>query len=162
GTNIIFVVALRFAMKSRFYNILASTVVSSLLLFTSAAAQNAPTDQKGQSSSGQPAGDQQQTKQPTQQPTADQQSPADQQQPAAQSGDQSPSADQKDQQNPKVKAGSKQDVESIGNRNIGKRGLGNWYSLEKEIRMGKEFAQQIEQSAKMVQDPVVNEYVNRI
>ncbi len=40
--------------------------------------------------------------------------------------------------------------------------MGNWYSLEKEIRMGKEYAQQIEQSVKLVQDPVVNEYVNRI
>jgi beta-barrel assembly-enhancing protease len=63
---------------------------------------------------------------------------------------------------PDVKAGSKQDVEAIGNRNIGKRGLGNWYSLEKEIRLGKQYAQQIEQSAKLVQDPIVNEYVNRI
>lgn len=70
--------------------------------------------------------------------------------------------DQSDQKNPKVKPGSKQDVDAIGNRDIGKRGLGNWYSLEKEIRMGKEYAQQIEQSAKLVQDPVVNEYVNRI
>jgi predicted Zn-dependent protease len=63
---------------------------------------------------------------------------------------------------PEVKSGSKQDVEAIGNREIGKRGLGNWYSLEREIRLGKEYAQQIEQSAKLVQDPVVNEYVNRI
>jgi predicted Zn-dependent protease len=61
-----------------------------------------------------------------------------------------------------VKKGSKEDVEAIGNRDIGKRGLGNWYSLEKEIRMGKEYAQMIEQSVKLVQDPVVNEYVNRI
>ncbi|HUQ49376.1 MAG TPA: M48 family metallopeptidase [Terriglobales bacterium] len=60
------------------------------------------------------------------------------------------------------KSGGKDDVDAIGNRNIGNRGMGNWYSLEKEIRMGKEYAQQIEQSAKLVQDPVVNEYVNRI
>ncbi len=57
----------------------------------------------------------------------------------------------------------KNDVENIGNRNIGKGGgLGNWYSIEKEIRIGKQFAAQVEQTAKMVQDPVVNEYVNRI
>lgn len=62
----------------------------------------------------------------------------------------------------KIKAGSKDDVDAIGNRNVGKRGLGNWYTLEKEIRMGKEYAQMIEQQAKFVQDPVVNEYVNRI
>jgi beta-barrel assembly-enhancing protease len=59
--------------------------------------------------------------------------------------------------------GGKSDVDAIGNRNIGNgRGMGNWYSLEKEIRMGKEYAQQIEQSVKLIQDPVVNEYVNRI
>ena len=58
--------------------------------------------------------------------------------------------------------GGKDDVEAIGNRKIGGRGLGNWYSLEKEIRIGKEYAQMVEQSVKLNQDPVVNEYVNRI
>src|SRR5581483_4552333 len=63
----------------------------------------------------------------------------------------------------KVKPGSRDDVDAIGNRDVGKGGgLGNWYSLEKEIRMGKEVAQQVEASVKLVQDPVVNEYVNRI
>jgi len=61
-----------------------------------------------------------------------------------------------------VKAGSKDDVEAIGNRKMGGKGLGNWYSLEREIRMGKEYAAQIESSVKLVQDPVVTEYVNRI
>jgi len=58
--------------------------------------------------------------------------------------------------------GSKKDVDAIGNRKVGGRGMGNWYSIEGEIRMGKQYAQQIEASMKMVQDPVVNEYVNRI
>jgi predicted Zn-dependent protease len=58
--------------------------------------------------------------------------------------------------------GSKSDVDAIGNRKIGGRGLSNWYSIESEIRMGKEAAQQVEASVKMVQDPVVTEYVNRI
>lgn len=58
--------------------------------------------------------------------------------------------------------GGKNDVDAIGNRKIGGRGMGNWYSLEGEIRMGKEYAQQVEASAKLIQDPVVNEYVNRI
>jgi len=59
--------------------------------------------------------------------------------------------------------GSKNDVDAIGNRKVGGgKGLGNWYSLESEIRMGKQYAQQVEASAKLVQDPVVNEYVNRI
>src|SRR5215831_15489000 len=58
--------------------------------------------------------------------------------------------------------GSKNDVDAIGNRKVGGRGMGNWYSLETEIRMGKEYAQQVESSVKLVQDPVINEYVNRI
>jgi len=55
--------------------------------------------------------------------------------------------------------GGKDDVDAIGNRKLG--GM-DWYSIEKEVRMGKEFAQQIEQSMRMIQDPVVNEYINRI
>lgn len=58
--------------------------------------------------------------------------------------------------------GSKKDVDAIGNRKVGGRGLGNWYSLESEIKMGKAYSMQVEQSVKLVQDPVVNEYVNRI
>jgi Peptidase family M48 len=58
--------------------------------------------------------------------------------------------------------GSKKDVDAIGNRKVGGRGLGDWYSLETEIKMGQQFAMQVEQSVKLVQDPVVNEYVNRI
>ncbi len=58
--------------------------------------------------------------------------------------------------------GGKDDVDAIGNRKMGGKGLGNWYSLEKEIQMGKEFSAQVEASSKMVTDPVVNEYVNRI
>jgi len=53
-------------------------------------------------------------------------------------------------------------VNAIGNRNVGKRGLGDWYSLDSEIRMGKEYAQQVEASSKLIQDPVITEYVNRI
>jgi hypothetical protein len=60
--------------------------------------------------------------------------------------------------------GGKNDIDSIGNRKVGSGGksLGDWYSLDSEIRMGKAYAQQVEASSKMVQDPVVNEYVNRI
>jgi len=61
-----------------------------------------------------------------------------------------------------IKAGSKNDVDSIGNRKIGGRGIGDWYSLDSEIAMGKQYAQQVESSVKLIQDPVVNEYVNRI
>jgi len=63
----------------------------------------------------------------------------------------------------KVKhTGGEDDVDAIGNRKIGGRGLGDWYSLETEIKIGKQYAMQVENSVKMVQDPVVNEYVNRI
>ncbi len=67
---------------------------------------------------------------------------------------------QKDHVN--VKEGSRDDVEAIGNRDLGKRGLGNWYSLESEIRMGKQYSQQVDATSKLITDPVVNEYVNRI
>jgi beta-barrel assembly-enhancing protease len=63
---------------------------------------------------------------------------------------------------PGVKSGSVDDVSAVGTRDIGGRGLGNWYSTETEIRMGKSYAMQLEKSVKFVQDPVVNEYVNRI
>ncbi len=66
------------------------------------------------------------------------------------------------EEQPKAKAGSKDDIEAIGNRDIGGRGLGNWYSLEGEIRMGREYAQMVDTSTKLVQDPIVTEYVNRI
>jgi beta-barrel assembly-enhancing protease len=65
-------------------------------------------------------------------------------------------------QQPKVKEGGKDDIDAIGNRDIGGRGLGNWYSLETEIRMGKEYAQMIDSTVKLVQDPIVTEYVNRV
>jgi predicted Zn-dependent protease len=54
----------------------------------------------------------------------------------------------------------KDDVEQVGERDVGK-GL-NFYSLEKEIALGKAMAQQVEQSSRVVQDPVIAEYVNRV
>jgi predicted Zn-dependent protease len=61
---------------------------------------------------------------------------------------------------PNVKPGSKQDVDAIGNRGVGK-GL-NMYSLEREMALGKSLAQEIERSSKLIDDPVVSEYVNRV
>jgi beta-barrel assembly-enhancing protease len=55
---------------------------------------------------------------------------------------------------------SKEDVDTIGNRKVGK-GV-NFYSIEKEIALGKSLAQQVEQSSKLIDDPVVTEYVNRV
>jgi hypothetical protein len=61
-----------------------------------------------------------------------------------------------------VKPGSEQDVNAVGNREIGARGMGNWYSTDSEIKMGKMYAMEIEKSTKFITDPVVTEYVNRI
>ena len=58
--------------------------------------------------------------------------------------------------------GGKDDVDAIGNRKIGTRGLGNWYSLETDVKMGRQYAQMVDSSSKFVSDPVITEYVNRI
>ena len=62
----------------------------------------------------------------------------------------------------KVKSGSIQDVNAVGNRDIGGRGLGNWYSTDTEIKMGKTYADEIEKSSRFITDPVITEYVNRV
>jgi beta-barrel assembly-enhancing protease len=54
----------------------------------------------------------------------------------------------------------KKDPEAIGDRDVGKGT--NFYSLEKEIALGKGLAQEIEREAKIVDDPVIAEYVNRV
>ncbi len=58
----------------------------------------------------------------------------------------------------------KNDIDDIGNRKIGSTGksAGDWYSIDTDIKMGKQYAMMVEQSARMIQDPVVVEYVNRI
>ncbi len=58
-------------------------------------------------------------------------------------------------------AGDKEkNPDEIGNRDVGK-GL-NFYSIEKEIAIGKQMAQEVERQAKIVDDPIVAEYVNRV
>src|SRR5256885_1499538 len=54
----------------------------------------------------------------------------------------------------------KKDPEEIGNRDVGK-GV-NFYSLEKEIALGKQLAQEVERQAKIIDDPVIAEYTNRV
>ena len=54
----------------------------------------------------------------------------------------------------------KKDPDEIGNRDVGK-GV-NFYSIEKEIAFGKQMAQEVERQAKIVDDPIVAEYVNRV
>jgi beta-barrel assembly-enhancing protease len=59
--------------------------------------------------------------------------------------------------------GGKNDVDAVGNRNVGcGRGVGNWYSVEGQVARGRVYAQQIESQVKLVNDPVIAEYVNRI
>ena len=52
------------------------------------------------------------------------------------------------------------DPDEIGNRDVDK-GI-NFYSIEKEIALGKQMAQEVERQAKIVDDPIIAEYVNRI
>jgi len=54
----------------------------------------------------------------------------------------------------------KKDPDAIGDRNVGE-GI-NFYSLEKEIAMGKQLAQEVERQAKVVDDPIIAEYINRV
>src|SRR5215469_9285983 len=54
----------------------------------------------------------------------------------------------------------KKDPDEIGNRDVGK-GI-NFYSLDKEIALGKQLAQEVERQAKIIDDPIVAEYVNRL
>ena len=63
---------------------------------------------------------------------------------------------------PHIKKGSEDDVEAVGTRNIGGRGMGNWYSTNWEIGTGKQYSMEIEKSSHLVTDPVVLEYVNRV
>src|SRR5450755_995428 len=59
--------------------------------------------------------------------------------------------------------GGKTDVDAVGNRNVGcGRGVGNWYTVEGQVARGRVYAQQIESQIKLVSDPVVTEYVNRV
>jgi predicted Zn-dependent protease len=109
-----------------------------------ASTQPAPTAQSGQD----PSQTQPQTQAPAQPappPPAQTQAPQDQ--PVA----------QQDTVHPK---NSKEDVDAIGNRNVGKGP--NFYSLEREIALGKQLAQEVERSSKLIDDPVVTEYVNRV
>ena len=57
------------------------------------------------------------------------------------------------------------DVDDIGNRKInGKvaKVFPNFVSLEKEIQIGAQYAHQIEKSSRLIDDPVVNEYIDSL
>ena len=58
----------------------------------------------------------------------------------------------------------KNDIDDIGDRHVGNTGksLGNWYSIDTDVKVGKQYAMMVESSARMIQDPVITEYVNRV
>ncbi|MBZ5699244.1 MAG: M48 family metalloprotease [Acidobacteriia bacterium] len=94
-------------------------------------------------------------------PSSPDQEQAQQPQAAPNNPAQQPSSSSDQEHAPKgVKPGSEKDVNSVGNRNVGK-GM-NLYSLEREIALGKQAAQEVEKSAKLITDPMVTEYVNRV
>jgi predicted Zn-dependent protease len=72
--------------------------------------------------------------------------------------DTSPNTQKKDTKKPVKKP--KEDPAEIGNRDIGK-GV-NLYSLEKEIALGKQLATEVERNAKLITDPTISEYINRL
>ena len=167
---------------------LALVLVAGISLSSSAFAQDDKTKTQTPSSQPQPADqkptatDQSQTQPTDQKPAVTDQSQgqtqpvADQEQPAA---DQTKDTDKKDADKKDKKAkdkdkkerdkekkdaknkhsGGKDDVDAIGNRKVAGW---DWYSIESEIRMGKEYATQIEASLKLVTDPTINEYINRV
>jgi len=168
--------------------LLALVLVAGISLSSPAFAQDDKTKTQTPSNQTQPAADQKPTAsdqsqgQPadqkpavTDQSQSQTQPVADQDQPAA---DQKKDADKKDKKDKdkdkkdkdkkdkdkdkkdaKKHSGGKDDVDAIGNRKVAGW---DWYSIESEIRMGKEYATQIESSLKLVTDPTINEYVNRV
>jgi len=128
-------------MKSSFSVKWMATLLAASLVTLPAAAQQA----QPQAPSQQPASDSASTDQQANPPAA------------PQSTDPKPVAQQS---NPNVKPGSEADVSAIGNRNVGK-GL-DFYSLEREIALGKQLAQEVDKTAKFINDPVIDEYVNRV
>ena len=53
----------------------------------------------------------------------------------------------------------KDNINDIGKRRVAHRSI---ISEEKEIAIGKQYASEIDKSAKIITDPVINEYVNRV
>ncbi len=103
--------------------------------------------------------------QPSQPPPQQPQQQSQQQQPAQAAPDTQPTqqadvpADEPGTK-PGVKSGSEADVNAIGNRKVG-HGL-DMYSMEHEIALGKQLAQEVDRVSKFITDPVVTEYVNRV
>lgn len=65
-----------------------------------------------------------------------------------------------DQDKENKNKGSKKDPDAIGEREVD--GGINFYSLEKEIALGKSMAQQVERNSRIIDDPIISEYINRV
>src|SRR5262245_5192726 len=63
---------------------------------------------------------------------------------------------------PKGKLSEKENPELIGKRNINKGIMPNFYSLDKEVALGRQLAAQVDRQAKFIDDPVITEYINRV
>src|SRR5271170_4969576 len=124
-----------------------------------------PAIAQGQSQSGQqqsPPQGQQQTPPQSQQQTQPADPQSQQQQPPPDIVPDSTQADVPSEPGakPGVKGGSEADVNAIGNRKVGHGP--DFYSMEHEIALGKQLAQEVDRVSKFITDPVVTEYVNRV
>lgn len=59
-----------------------------------------------------------------------------------------------------AQSANEKDLKDIGHRGVGD-GM-NFYSLEKEIALGKSLASQVDATSRIERDPVINEYINRL
>ena len=51
--------------------------------------------------------------------------------------------------------------EMIGKRNINKMQI-NFYSYDKEVALGRQFAQEVDRTAKLIEDPIIADYINKV
>ncbi len=71
------------------------------------------------------------------------------------------SNNQQNNQSPKGALAENENPELIGKRNINKLQI-NFYSYDKEVAIGRQFAQEVDRSAKLVEDPIIVEYINKV
>jgi predicted Zn-dependent protease len=136
-------------MKLRWFAIALALAAFSAVPFTQAQTQN-----PGQSPTQTPA-----SQAPTHDPDQGQPKASDVQNAPAQAPAALPTQDDSQIKHD----GGKTDVDAVGNRNVGcGRGVGNWYTVEGQVARGRVYAQQIESQVKLVNDPVITEYVNRV
>jgi predicted Zn-dependent protease len=57
-------------------------------------------------------------------------------------------------------ADRKKDPNEIGNRKVS--GTTNFYSIESELALGRQLAMEVQKQARIVEDPVISEYINRL